>query len=104
MSNSTSLSGGTAASNVNQDIKFAGRLGKLQRLANNHSQSFIREIPVKRLVVDLYFTGAWSQINTGGRGFAPAGSVILNFSHSNLPYSKCLLSFLSETVNLRALR
>src|ERR1041385_1978911 len=75
----------TTAGDVDDEIKLVRGLGQLQRLANDHSQGFVGEVAIERFVVNLDFTSAGSQINSGRCRFASPGSVILNFSHSNLP-------------------
>src|SRR5215813_3577184 len=75
----------TTASHVDDEVKLVRGLGQLERLTNDHPQGFIGEVAIERLVVNLNLTSAGSQVNSGRRRFASPGSVILNFSHSNLP-------------------
>jgi len=77
---------------VDNQIKLVRGFSQLQGLTNDHPQGLVREIAVKWFVVDLDFTRAGSQINSGRRRFASPRSVILIFSHSNLPLS-CLRLF-----------
>src|ERR1051325_597673 len=79
----------TTACHVDDEVKLVRGLGQLQRLTNDHSQGFVGEVAIERFVINLNFTSAGSQVNSGPRRFASPGSVILNFSHSNLP----LISF-----------
>jgi hypothetical protein len=81
----------TTTRNVDYEIKFIRGLRQLQRLTNNHSQGFVWEIPIEGFVVNLNFTSAGSQVNSGRCRFASPGSVILNFSHSYLPLIPLIL-------------
>ena len=80
--NGTGLASGTAAGHIDNQIKFVRRLSQVERLSDYHPQCLIRKVTVKRLPVDLNFSRAGSQIDAGGRCFAPPGSVILDISHS----------------------
>src|SRR5215470_741182 len=75
----------TTTSHVDDEIKLVRGLGQLQRLTNDHPQGFVGEVTIERFVINLNFTSAGSQVNSGGCRFASPGSVILNISHSNLP-------------------
>ena len=70
------------AGNVDDEVKLICGLSQLQRLANNHSQRFVREVAIERFVINFHFARAGSQLNSGSCRFATPGSVILNFSHS----------------------
>src|ERR1051325_1371202 len=72
------LAGRTTAGDVDDEVKLVRGFSQLQGLTNNHSQSFIGEVAVKRFVVDLDFTRTVSQINSGSCRFAPPRSVILS--------------------------
>src|SRR5919106_3775137 len=76
----------TTTLHVNDKIKLIRGLSQLQRLTNDHPQSFVGEVAIERFVVDLNFAGSGSQVNSGRCRFAPPRSVILNFSHSNFLY------------------
>src|SRR5215213_5215196 len=84
VSDRSRLASRTTAGDVDDEVKLVRGFSQLQGLTNDHSQSFIREVPVKRFVVDLNFARAGPQINSGSCRFATPRSVILNFSHSNL--------------------
>jgi hypothetical protein len=102
----SSLSRRAASGHVDYQIKLACGLGQLQWLPNDHPQGFVGEVTFKRFPVHLNFAGAGPQIHTGSRRFAPSGSVILNFSHSNLPliyYCLLLVCLVSQVEGLRAL-
>jgi len=60
------------AGNVDDEIKLVRSLSQLQWLTNDHPQRFIWEIAFERLVIDLNFAGAGSQVNSGGCRFAPS--------------------------------
>src|SRR5262249_47864054 len=75
----------TTTGHVNDEVELVRGLGQLQRLTNDHPQGFVGEVTIERFVVNLNFTSTGSQVNSGGCRFASPGSVILNFSHSNLP-------------------
>src|SRR5215510_10044281 len=75
----------TTTSHVDDEIKLVRGLGQLQRLTNDHPQGFVGEVAIEWFVVNLNFTSAGSQVNSGSCRFASPGSVILNFSHSYLP-------------------
>src|SRR5689334_15506506 len=79
------LAGWTTTRHVDDEVKLVRRLGQLQRLTNDHPQGFVGEVAIERFVVNLDFTSTGSQVNSGRCRFASPGSVILNFSHSNLP-------------------
>src|SRR5678810_241576 len=72
----------TTTANVDDEIKLVRGLSQLQRLTNNHPQGFVGKVAIERFVINLNFTGAGSQVNSGRCRFASPGSVILNFSHS----------------------
>ena len=74
----------TTASDIDDEVKLVRGFSQLQGLTNDHSQSLVGEVAVKRFMVDLNFARAGPQINSGCCRFAPPRSVILNFSHSNL--------------------
>src|ERR1044072_4497609 len=75
----------TATRHVDDEIKLVRGLSQLQRLTNNHPQGFVGEVAIERLVIDLAFTSAGSQVNPRRCRFASPGSLILHFSHSYLP-------------------
>ena len=85
MSDRSGLARWTTAGHVDDEIKLVRGFSQLQGLTNDHSQGFVGEVTVKRFVVDLDFARAGSQINSGRCRFASPRSVILIFSHSNLP-------------------
>jgi hypothetical protein len=74
------------AGDVDNQIKLVRGFSQLQGLTNDHSQRFVGKVSIERLVVNLDFARAGSQINSGRCRFAPPGSVILNISHSYFPY------------------
>src|SRR5688572_16786979 len=84
VTNRSRLAGRAAARDVDDEVELVRRFRQLQRLANDHAQRFIWEIPVERLVIDLDLAAAWPQIDSRGCRLSPSRSVILNFSHSNL--------------------
>src|SRR5215210_4088595 len=84
VSDRSRLASRTTAGDIDDEVKLVRGFSQLQGLTNNHSQSFIREVTVKWFVVDLNFARAGPEINSGSCRLAPPGSVILNFSHSNL--------------------
>src|ERR1044071_1819758 len=86
VSDRSSLARRTTASDVDNQIKLVRGFSQLQGLTNDHPQRFVGEVSIERFVINLNFAGAWSQINSGRCRFAPPCSVILNISHSNLPY------------------
>jgi hypothetical protein len=81
----------TTTLNVDDEIKLVRGLSQLQRLTNDHPQSFVGEVAIERFVVNFNFTSAGSQVNSGRCRFASPGSVILNFSHNNLPLIPLIL-------------
>src|ERR1043166_10077271 len=81
----------TTTSHVDDEIKLVRGLSQLQRLTNDHPQGFVGEVTIERFVVNLAFTSAGSQVNSGRCRFASPGSVILNISHSNLPLFPLIL-------------
>src|SRR5215213_302511 len=83
----------TTTLHVDDEIKLVRGLSQLQRLTNNHPQCFIGEVAIKSFVINLNFTSARSQVNSGGCRFASPGSVILNFSHSYLPLISAYLGY-----------
>jgi len=87
VANRTRLSSRSAARHVDEQIKLIDCLRQLQWLANDHSQSLVGEIPVKRLAINLDISAAWSQINARGRSFPTSRSIVLDFCHSNLSFS-----------------
>jgi hypothetical protein len=60
VTNRARLSRWTTARHVNDQIKLISRLRQLQRLADDHAQCFVWKIAIKRLPVNLDFTGAGS--------------------------------------------
>ena len=75
------LSGGATTGDVHQHIEFRAGVGQLQRLADNHPQRFVFEIVVNLFVIDLEIACSRPQVNSRGRTFPAACSVILNISH-----------------------
>ena len=49
----TGLSGRAAAVDIYQNVEFLGRFRQVERLTNDHLQSFVREVGVKLALVDL---------------------------------------------------
>jgi hypothetical protein len=66
MTHGARLSGRSSARYVNDDVEFARGIGKIQRLADDHPESLIREILLEGLAVDSDFPCAGSQINACG--------------------------------------
>src|SRR5918993_1037762 len=93
------------AAHVDHEVKLICGLSQLQRLANDHSQRFIRKVTVECFVINFYFARTGSQINSGSCRFATPGSVILNFSHSYsfllFPLILILVCFVSQVEGLR---
>ena len=52
MANRTGLSGRAAALNVDENVKFLGRLRQTERLTNDHLQRLVREVRIKIAFVD----------------------------------------------------
>ena len=86
VTNGSGLSRWTTAAHVDYQIKLVRGFRQLQRLANDHAQRFVGKIPVERLVINLDFAAAGSQIDPRRCRLPPSRSVILNFSHSNLSF------------------
>src|SRR6185503_11541530 len=91
VANRSRLARWTTTSHVDDEIKLVRGLCQLQRLTNNHPQRFVGEVAIESFVVNLNFTSAGSQVNSGRCRFASPGSVILNFSHSYLPLIPSIL-------------
>src|SRR5256885_8511033 len=49
-----------------QDVKLVGGLGQVQRLPNNHSQSFIRKVRIELFTIHHDVSAAGPQINSSG--------------------------------------
>ena len=96
--NSSRLARWTTTGHVDDQIKLVRGFSQLQGLTNDHAQRFVGEVAVKWFVVDLDFARAGSQINSGCCRFASPRSVILNFSHNNLPliFASLILNWLCE--------
>src|SRR5688572_1914584 len=84
VTNRSRLARRAAAGDVDDEVELVGRFRQLQRLANDHAQRFVGEIPVEGFVIDLDLTAARPQVDARRCRLSPSRSVILNFSHSNL--------------------
>src|SRR5207245_2337115 len=87
VTNRACLSRGSAAGNIHYYVELARRLSQVQRLANDHSQRLVRKIRFERLPVDLNAAATRPQINSSGRCFSTARSVVLNLCHVLNPFS-----------------
>ena len=87
VTNCACLSRRTAALNVDQQIKLAGRFRQLQRLTNDHAQRLVGKILFKRLAINFHCAFARAQVDARCRGLSSSGSVVLNISHSYISSS-----------------
>ncbi len=88
MSDRTSLSGVSAALNVNHDIELAVGLGSNQRLTNDNLQGLKSKILIEGSLINSNVTGSGYQINSCYRFFSSASSIIsCCVSHFNFPPS-----------------
>lgn len=78
MLHGTGLSPHTTAFNVNQDIKFAQSIGSLERLLDNHSVGFIKEVLLEAFIIDLKVSCSRSKEHASRRRFSSARTIMLN--------------------------
>src|SRR5687768_7478459 len=91
----TSLTGGAAAVNVDENVELCCRIRKAKRLADDHLQCFVGEVGVELTLVHHDVARTRAKVNACCRGLSAAGAVILNVSHKSLgPRSRvqCLKS------------
>ena len=74
----TRLSVHSTAVNIDQNVELGQRVGSLKRLLHQHPVEFIKEVRLKRLVVNGDIACSRSQEHAGRRSFSSARSIVLN--------------------------
>src|SRR5262249_11172633 len=75
------LTGRAAAVNIDHHVEFVDSVGQLQRLADDHAQSFVLEVRIDGGAVDFAIAAAGTQVDARRSALPPSSSVILHLSH-----------------------